>query len=849
MSETGRGVDVLPPGTRIDSYVIRRVLGAGGFGITYEADHERLGKTFAIKEYFPRGYAGRTGATVSALTNAEGTYQWGLDRFLQEARALARFHHRAIVSVSNVFEANGTAYIVLGFENGRDMLRWRAELGRPPTQAELDVVLTDILDALEVLHRTGLLHRDIAPDNIYIRMDGTPVLLDFGAARHAIGQRSTQMSAIVKSGYSPPEHYTTDARNQGAWSDIYALSATIYMLITGKAPPEAALRMLDDTYVPATRAIGGDYRPTFLAAIDAALRPSPGQRPQSIEAWRRSLLGGEETREIVSGPGARGPTAVPAPGATIATGPGNAREGAGAGWTAIGNAGQPQPLVSPPPAAPARKKSAMIVAAAALLLVAGMAAVALMRPAGSTVAAACDRLASIPFDPKAKGPGVSLENVDHAEAIGACRAALERAGDRDRPRIQTQLAYAYRAAGDFKSAQPLLVAASHAAYPEAQAQYGELLYDGIAPVQFDRAAACRLFDQARRGGSLTGLTSYAGCLGEGQGGLARDEARSHALYRQAADRGMREGMLYTGLQLRDGRGAAQDIPAALRWIEEAAARNEARADYLLADTYQYGYGVNTDRARARDYFAKAKSGLERMANAFHSDAMTILGVMHRDGLGTPKDVPRAIDYYRRAAALGATGAMRDLAVLLGAGEGVAKDAGRARELLQTAIAHGDESSQHLFGFWYEVGFVVQQNYTEALRNYRAAAERLYGPSMQEIGNLYYDGKGVTKNQAEALRWFRLGAERNNAPSINSVGVLIDNGDSVPSNPLEASRWYLRAANLGNADAMRNLALLHLQGRGVAKNCAEARSWYRRAADNGNADARKQLQSADLANCK
>ncbi len=836
MDQNRRGPEALPPGTTIDSYVIRRVLGAGGFGITYEVEHQRLGKPFAIKEYFPRGYAGRTGHAVSALTNAQGTYQWGLDRFLQEARALALFHHRAIVAVSNVFEANGTAYIVLTLENGRDMQRWRAELGRAPTQAELDHVLIDLLDALEVLHRTDLLHRDIAPDNIYIRTDCTPVLLDFGAARHAISQRSTQMSAIVKSGYSPPEQYTTDARNQGAWSDIYALGATLYFLITGKPPPEAALRMLDDTYVPAAQAAGSGYRPTFLAAIDAALKSAPGQRPQTIAEWRRSLLEGED------------PAAAAAGRSTAATQHPPASDTSARGWAAIRSGGSsPQQLVAAP--APSRRKSAVVAGTAALLLVAGMSALAVMKPSGSTVVATCDRSASVPFDPNAKGAGVLLEAIDHGEAIGACRAALERAGDSDRPRLQTQLAYAYRAAGDFKSAEPLLVAATHASYPEAQSLYGELLYDGIPPVPFDRATACRLFDLARSGGSVNGMANFAGCLGEGHGGVSRDEARSHALYRQAAERGMREGMLFTGLQLRDGRGVRQDIPAAIRWLEQAAAKDEPRAHYLLGDLFEYGFGVTRDRERAGKHFEKAKAGLERMAKAFHADAMAVLGVMHRDGLGTAKDPVRAADYYRRAVDLGATGAMRDLAMLTASGEGVTKDAAKGQQLLRAAIARGDESSQHLLGYWYETGFTVTQNYAEALRNYRAAAERQYGPAMHEIGNLYYDGKGVAKNQAEALRWFRLAAERNNVPSINSVGVLIDNGDGVVSDPREASRWYQRAADLGNADAMRNLALLYLRGRGLNKNCAEARSWYRRAADGGNQDARTQLQSDELENCK
>lgn len=291
----------LPQSTVLEHYVIDRVLGQGGFGVTYMAHDTTLERTVAIKEYFPQMWASRAGATVSAHPSAAKDYDWGLKSFIKEAKTLARFRHPCIVHVNRIIEANGTAYMVLGYEEGDDFGKWLEKLGRPPTQGELDAIADNLLDALAVVHRNGILHRDIAPDNIKIRRDGTPVLLDFGAAREAIGQRTGTISAIVKHGFSPVEQYSSTGRNQGPWTDIYALGATLYKAVTGKTPPEASDRAGDDELVPTHAAARGQFRPQFLAAIDHALRRNRTNRPQSVAEWRQALLGppGSSPQETV----------------------------------------------------------------------------------------------------------------------------------------------------------------------------------------------------------------------------------------------------------------------------------------------------------------------------------------------------------------------------------------------------------------------------------------------------------------------------------------------------------------------------------------------------------------------
>jgi serine/threonine protein kinase len=291
----------LSNGTRIDHYIVERVLGAGGFGITYLAEHARLGKKYAVKEYFPEAFGHREGVVVRATGSNGPVYRRGLDSFINEARALAQFKHPAILDVAGIVEENGTAYIIFAFEKGRTMKAWLRELDRRPSQFELDRLLEPLLDALVEIHAHNLLHRDIAPDNILIRDQGTPVLIDFGAAREAIRDRPNAMSAIIKHGYSPPEQYSTRPGLQGPWTDIYGLAATLHEAITGAKPPDAMNRMIEDTAASLGDWASLGYRADFLAAIDAGLRLRPEDRPQGIAVWREQLLRGAGNAHAVSG--------------------------------------------------------------------------------------------------------------------------------------------------------------------------------------------------------------------------------------------------------------------------------------------------------------------------------------------------------------------------------------------------------------------------------------------------------------------------------------------------------------------------------------------------------------------
>ena len=295
----------LPKGFELDGYRIKLMLGSGGFGLTYLAEQTSIGRKVAIKEYLPAGIAARARDDVSVEPISEDDrtyYVYGLAKFREEAKTLVSFDHPNIVTVYDFREANGTAYLVMQYVEGETL---QAILKREKTLPETEIreILDPILDGLDQVHKAKFLHRDIKPDNIVIRKDGVPMLIDFGAARLALGEKSKSLTAIVTPGYAPFEQYASRG-NQGPWSDIYAMGAVLYRCITGERPPDATDRMRHDPYVPAANAAGNDYSAALLAATDAALEVDEEDRPQTVADWRSMT----ETEELARTSGSKNPT-------------------------------------------------------------------------------------------------------------------------------------------------------------------------------------------------------------------------------------------------------------------------------------------------------------------------------------------------------------------------------------------------------------------------------------------------------------------------------------------------------------------------------------------------------------
>ena len=285
--------NALPPGTRLHEFEFQGVLGSGGFGVTYRGFDHVLGKPVAIKEYLPSDLAVRANGNdvlPKSTTDLED-FDWGLERFLEEARALAQFDHPNIIRVHRFFEANNTGYIVMDYAEG-ETLGSLLKRERVLTPSRLGELLFPLLDGLEEMHRMSFLHRDIKPDNIIVlKKDGSPVIIDFGAARQAINAKSRSVTAIVTPGYAPIEQYSTRG-TQGPATDIYSLAAVAYRAIVGERPDDSTNRLTDDQLEGWVHRVRGWDR-AFLEVVDKGLAFNGTDRPQTVAEWRVMLQVGD----------------------------------------------------------------------------------------------------------------------------------------------------------------------------------------------------------------------------------------------------------------------------------------------------------------------------------------------------------------------------------------------------------------------------------------------------------------------------------------------------------------------------------------------------------------------------
>lgn len=325
--------EALPHGYELQDYSIESVLGAGGFGITYLAHDGKLGTWVAIKEYFPQTLAqrGERMAIVPRPGASGEAFEWGRKEFLKEARALAQFKHNNIVRVLRFLELNGTAYMIMEYEKGQGLLDIIKSKGQPDERMLLQVFLP-ILNGLQAVHRAGLLHLDIKPDNIYLRADGPPMLIDFGSARHVARDADPAGPVALTPAYAAIEQYR-DQGKLGPWTDIYAIGASLYRCISGADPVdaltryEAIKRHRPDPLTPALALPQPGYSTYLRECVDWAMRLHPAQRPQSAVALQDALMGKRHpSRKPAPPAGTKTPAAAaPASGDAAETGAAGSR--------------------------------------------------------------------------------------------------------------------------------------------------------------------------------------------------------------------------------------------------------------------------------------------------------------------------------------------------------------------------------------------------------------------------------------------------------------------------------------------------------------------------------------------
>ena len=282
-------------------YLVGKVAGSGGFGVVYVAWDNNLEIRVAVKEFLPKELAARSHDHVSLTPytgNPRNDFAFGVEKFLDEAKALAKFQdHSGIVSVHESFRANGTAYMVMQYLDGMTLKEYlKRQPGEKISYAIAVKALVPIMDALREVHKAGFVHRDVSPDNIFITRQQQVKLLDFGSARYAIGEQSKSLTSVLKQGYAPVEQYSAKG-NQGPWSDVYAVAATLYRCITGIVPPDAMDRIQEDTLLT-PRHVGVDLPFLGESALMRGLALKAVNRYESIQQFHQALVGTDEVHAV-----------------------------------------------------------------------------------------------------------------------------------------------------------------------------------------------------------------------------------------------------------------------------------------------------------------------------------------------------------------------------------------------------------------------------------------------------------------------------------------------------------------------------------------------------------------------
>lgn len=585
----------LPIGTTIENYEITDILGAGGFGITYKGHDNDLNCAVAIKEYLPASLAIRRpdGTTVIAKSDVDTTnYEYGLKRFMDEARTLALFKEPNIVRVFRFFRANGTAYLVMEYEDGQALSAFLRKQKKPLSEDQIKAIIIPILDGLRAVHAQHYLHRDIKPGNIYLRKNGSPVLLDFGSARQALVGQSQSLTGVVTPGYGPFEQYNTRGK-QGPWTDLYAIGATMYRCVTNKMPPDAPDRIAalqenePDPILPAVEAGKGRYSEKFLRTIDWMLSPNLKNRPQSVKEALDSLVPDRvsDKPQTIYNDGSEEPTRI--------------------SGTPTRKVAFSFPLL----------KIAIVVA---VLLVSGF-AVKYFWPVIQ------------PSTSSDKKPVVTTKTDDKSKTRPHIRKSpATTLLDKAKTLFNKK---------DNKAAITILRKLAAKGNAEAQMLLGNAYFRGTG-INKSREEAVHWYRKAAKQGHAQAQTNLA-VMHKFGWGTRKNTTKALKWFHKATRRGNGQAQNYLANMYFAGDGVAQDVPRAIVFYRKAAKNGDAKAQISLGNIYYQGKDLPKSYSTAAAWYTSAA----RRGNA---RAQANLAHMFEKGLGVRKNPQKAIYWYRQA---------------------------------------------------------------------------------------------------------------------------------------------------------------------------------------------------------
>ena len=672
--------NALPAGTVIDTYQIEKILGVGGFGITYLVRELNLGKLYAIKELLPDGIAIRQGGETTVMarsTSDQDNFDATRKYFISEAQVLAGMSHPAVVSVHRLMEANGTCYMVMDYVEGDTLGDHLKKRGGVLSGAdEFKQIFYPLMSGLEILHDQGIIHRDIKPGNIMVKPDGSPVLLDFGAATQVQAKTMT-ITQMLSAGYSPFEQYTSRAK-QGPYTDIYALGATMLKCITGEKPDDASDRVYGDRYQPLVEngTYVHQYGTRLLDAVDASLRMDMAERPQTVAEWRTLMepVAVESPEPIQDEPIV---PPQPAPQVPLALPEVESSSQELSEWERSERAPKKSPWL----------RASLI--ACGLLGVFALVMLLVLEGGGAS------------HDTSSK----KHEQLAHSNPIQDYELGLQY----------------FNGAGvgkDLTRAFELFQKSAEQGNAPAQYHLGFMYANGTGADKDEREAVKWFSRSAAQGNAQA--QNYLGLMYTYGNGVNKDEREAVKWYRLAADQGHAAAQNNLGVMYTYGRGVDKDEREAVKWYRKAAEQGYALAQYYLGWMYASGTVVEKDDRAAMKWYRKA-------AEQGHEMAQNDLVMMYANGTGRisigdsklvgwikktadegnvlvqlklgvmyeiNQDEREAVKWYRKAAEKGNVLSQYNLGRMYAHGRGVSKDEWEALKWYRKAAAQGDTDAQN-----------------------------------------------------------------------------------------------------------------------------------------------------------
>ncbi len=580
----------LKPGTIIKNYEIIRVLGEGGFGITYLARDRELGLEVVIKEYFPNEFAMRADdSCITAKSKSIGDFSKGMQRFKEEAQTLAKFSHPSIVKILGYFEANDTAYFVMEYEEGTDLSHYLKQQGKMIDQEEILSIMMPILEGLKEVHKHNYLHRDIKPGNILLRANHSPVLIDFGASKLAIGEASKSITSMLTEGYAPLEQYSTDIKQQGPFTDLYAVAAVIYKIITGKVPPSAQTRSYQllsegsDPFEPLMTLKLSGYDTNFLRAVDRALAINAKERPQNVQQFQKDIAG-ELKRESK---------------------PSTQKEN--------------EAINSPKP-----KNKGLLIGIVVLIIAGGVFGTIFMQDKKPNQAPRIvqNTVKKVTTEQEVKESNI-CDNGNVAKCYSQGLQYLNGQGVKQ----------------DKKKAMDFFKIACDNDDAKGCSGLG-LIYAQGQGVKRDNQKALSLFKKACDGGNMEGCYNLGYMYDKGKG-TKQDDIKSLEYYTKACNSGLAKSCYRLGSRYLSGKSVTKDYVKAKDLLGKSCDGGEARGCTGLGVIYVKGLGTGKDYTEARTYFKKA-------CEASDAKGCFNLGRIYDKGLGIEEDDAKAARLYKAA---------------------------------------------------------------------------------------------------------------------------------------------------------------------------------------------------------